>query len=522
MANIGPQAAEALPDVKAFLERQQSVYYADELAQIGEPVVPMLVELAQAGKPAELREAAVRTLGELRDESVVPALLELLKDPDPAVRIAAAMQVRRFPKYVDAAVAVLCDCLRDGDDSRRSTLAFYLSNMGRQAAPAMPELLKMANQSKLDFGARTTAFKTLLEIDPANPDVQAAFLELLKLPQNKNPEINLSEHGAPLIPSLIQVVEAGEDPLASRAAQLLGDFEDKGASAVPSLRKLMNADEGHAGMMAAIALVRIDPNDQDALPRVLAAFGSQCSDGRYLEALRRLGPRAVEILPQLMEIVQQGRDGRALYVIGAMGAAAKPVIPLIANELYLGRMHQATAARTLVELGDNAADAIHQFLADLDNEDRRLVAVRRIGMFGPQAKPAAPKLLAFAQGDDPQLRRAALEALGKIEGTAQESVPLLATALSDPDPRIARAAIQGLRSLGSQAVPAMPRILAAFEQNRRSTRPALFDLLSAMGPVARDAIPTLTKLTGAPDLALRRAARDALKKIQPAESAASK
>jgi len=82
---------------------------ADALGRIGAPAVPALIEALKNADPA-VRLEVVEVLGRMGDEAAdaVPSLLKLLDDPDPGVRKAAARTLGQIgPAAKDAVPALM-------------------------------------------------------------------------------------------------------------------------------------------------------------------------------------------------------------------------------------------------------------------------------------------------------------------------------------------------------------------------------------------------------------------------------
>jgi HEAT repeat protein len=104
------------PDPVALVEKLKS---ADETVS-----GPASLELIRLGEPA------------------VPALLDLLRDPEPRHRALAARTFWGMGAKAGGAAAALGDALADGDASVRVGAAMALENMGPAAAPAVAALIR--------------------------------------------------------------------------------------------------------------------------------------------------------------------------------------------------------------------------------------------------------------------------------------------------------------------------------------------------------------------------------------------
>ena len=133
----------------------------------GEPKAPDPAALVAQLKSSDATVSGAASLELLRlGEPATPALVELLQDPDPALRALAA---RTFwgmgARAGGAAVPPLADALADADASVRVGAAMALGNMGPVAAPAVPALVRALRDP--DAKVRPWAARALGSIGPA-------------------------------------------------------------------------------------------------------------------------------------------------------------------------------------------------------------------------------------------------------------------------------------------------------------------------------------------------------------------
>ncbi|MBS0204404.1 MAG: HEAT repeat domain-containing protein [Planctomycetes bacterium] len=544
MSALGARSGELAPDFQALMVslKGQQIYVNST-----EATIPLLGKLTKdTSLPSPVRLAAVRMLGQVYQfpEATAPALAELLKDTDPAIAVEAAVTLVRNPQHAAAAVEVLRNTLQNRDKQTPLDVVYRITGIGKPGRPLLPELLKLANDPDVKADFRQTALRIAMELDIASPDVQAALLDYLRTAPQDRFYLQLPPKSEAVIPALIETVEKGEDPQRIRAIEFLGPFHDKAAAAIPALKTLMNADGGSAGTAAALALAQIDPTAKETLPRVIQVFNNKQTQAKAVEPLRRLGPNAAELLPVLITMLNDESTFNIPFeILEGMGAAARPALPLLVAAL--SKKHQYYAAHTLEELGENAADvapqlielmqsgragratdqipqilirigaakpAVERLQAQLQDERTRARALEALTKFGEHAEPAVPQILEFAKGEPSDLRIDAFDALGSIGGHPAETVPVLAAALSDPDPYVAARAASGLTLRAKDAGTALPQILAALEKADSDSVWTLLHLLEQMK--AKTAIPTLAKLAEAASPKLKRQIEGSMKRLE--------
>ena len=113
-----------------------------ELIRLGVPATPALVDLLHDPDPA-LRALAARTfwgMGARAESAAVPALAEALGDADASVRVGAAMALDNMGPSAGPAVPALIRALRDPYRKVRPWAARALVSIGPAAEAAVPAL----------------------------------------------------------------------------------------------------------------------------------------------------------------------------------------------------------------------------------------------------------------------------------------------------------------------------------------------------------------------------------------------
>jgi HEAT repeat protein len=306
---------------------------------------------------------AAEMLGDRKADSApaIPALIKALSDPRvdrstnigtgpwPSVARSAATALTRIGEpAVPALVAAL---EREMKESTRRLIIDSLGEIGRPAAKALPQLVKIVNDPA--DGLQFYAFDAWGRIHPPGPDFVKFASARLK---DKSPFMRglalqqLAEAGkdsGPAIDPIIQLLSDQESsykaisldfayayPLRADAAYALGRFGPVAATAIPRLKKMTIHDpDVTVRTVAAVALVRIDPLDPTSLWYLNWLLTNERSDGETLEAAADaaydLGPLAKGLLPALVKLLQHEDDVRssAFHAIAEIGG--KNAIPLL-------------------------------------------------------------------------------------------------------------------------------------------------------------------------------------------------
>jgi HEAT repeat protein len=179
-------------------------------------------------------------------------------------------------------------------------------------------------------------------------------------------------------------------------------------------------------------------------------------------------------------------------------------------------------ARGIAGDGPAGPEDVPALVKALGDEDPhvRAEAAGDLGLIGPPAAEAGPRLLELAEKDaDPRVRAAAARALAGIDPKNDKAVSLLVEALKDKAARGRQSAAESLGDLGPGARSAVAALVAAVKDPDPAVSWAAVDALGLIGPDAAEAVPALVEALK--DVTTRGAAVDALGLIGPKAGAAT-
>jgi HEAT repeat protein len=276
-----------------------------------------------ADESAGVRTAAIGALACFqRDlDRWIPSVFEVLeREDDSRVRNASmnALSQLRPPTYSAAALPALVKALSSRYRDIRSCAARLLEVLGRDARPAIPNLIKTMSEP-IDSAGKE---------NPFSDHAWAAALALSKIAP-----------GAPsageVIDVLTELVRTGHPFRRSAAAVVLGEFGPAAVGAVPALinevRENVPTKAAFAdGAWAATALGAIAPGTPMADVALSTMIGSLQAESEYTRkgaatALTRFGPKAAVAVPRLRALVNDPD-------IGVRAAAARALTALDATE----------------------------------------------------------------------------------------------------------------------------------------------------------------------------------------------
>lgn len=316
-------------------------------------------------------------------------------------------------------VGKLSKILEAGRKPERIRAVQQLGNMGPEALPAAPALVKALND----------------EADEVNEGAADVLVAL----------------GPGAVPALLVGLDQGENVTPCRAALVLGRLGSGAAEAVPKLLAAAQRQDicfpGHAikalaalGEVAAPALVKAVSDGswqerqaaQEALIRMeqrtvarhlqplMDNFKSQDDEarGRAAMALSRLGPAASAGLLPLLDDPDAELRRRVIEVLGELEGAGAEVVPGLVRRFNdpqnMNRLRAAAALGRLAAARKDVLNALAPFLQDKDPQVRRFTAMA-LGHVGPRGSAAAAGLIKALSDKDKDVADEAAEALMKIE-----------------------------------------------------------------------------------------------------------
>jgi HEAT repeat protein len=280
---LAQEARESLRDLLKEPDRAIRAAAAAALGRVGgADDVPALRELLK-DTDRDVRAAAAAALGRVGGAGDVPALRELLKDPNWDIRAAAAAALGRVGG--EAVVPALRELLKDPNHTVSLSAAQALACVGGATdVPALRRLLKDPNRL-----VRAAAAVSLARVGGA--DDVPALRELLKDP---DPPVRVAAlqalarvGGATDVPALRELLK---DPDPSvRVAALQAVVHATGKAAEPYLRELLNDPDPLVHGAAVVALIWVGAYADAPALRQLLKDPSAVVRRAAAEELERMG-----------------------------------------------------------------------------------------------------------------------------------------------------------------------------------------------------------------------------------------
>lgn len=443
----------------------------------------------------DIRRCAAEILDEIRDERSVEPLIKALSDKSWKVRGPAAKALGTIGD--SRALTPLIKVLKnDVKSSVRGNAAWALGHIRPVVVDVVPILMRALEDK--DWYVRSSATIALGSIGPVTDEV---------------------------VPSLMKALGDNEDLVRRSALSALGTIGPAAAEAVPALEKVLRnwrIDE-YRRWLAARALGNIGyPEAAMAVPALERAQRDRDKDVRKgaAEALRKIkssAPNVKELVEmkdvdRLIETALKHWDHSVRYEAaresGRIGGkhAVEQLCKALESE-NLGRR----AMEALEEIGE---PAVERLIKTLKEEDGRYRAAHALGVIGD--KRAVPALIESLKDESRDVGGIAAAALGMI-GDKRAIEPLARVLGASDDQWMREKVTIALGRLGDKRV--LEPLLKEFEtevsrrwESEVSDRRKIAEALGNIGD--KRAIELLTKALKDDDEGVRKAAKEALQKIQ--------
>jgi len=295
--------------------------------------------------------------------------------------------------------------------------------------------------------------------------------------------------------------ESADDSLRRAAWEALPNF---GESVVPHLIAALDGSSQQQ-VYICFTLAKIGPRAVQAVPRLLevATGGDIESRVAAIEALGEIGTDAAEVLTIAMDIL---RDENAdVSLIGAAGMAVpkfgENAVPHLIAMLDGSFLNQVDACGLLAKIGPQAVQAVPRLLEVASEGDSRgrSVAIHALTEIGQNPGEGYANILMQAMSDstNADLREQACIAAGTLGLEAKSVVPSLIEIIKDDHQGVRWAAMEAVGKIGPDAATAIPVFIAVLS-NSWGLHPRccriICEALPNLGPEAVQAIPIIEEL----------------------------
>ncbi len=436
LGGIGPDAKAALPSLQTALDSEKQsfdVVAATALAQVQiggsiDKSMPRLMELLK-DKNGNIRLAAAEVLEYLGPvaKSALPIVIGLLNDPEEGIKSQAIAVLIAFGPEAKPAIPALIQKLKDEDITIQQEALEALGGLGKFASSAVPELIPLLKSK--NSRTQESALKSIASIGPDAKQALPALIDLLKQ------EVTVADSQIPVF-----------DTIAA-----------------------MGSEAASAGPVFLPYLLDKKPYIRQKVLAVLAQIRTR--DKGVIEQINQLALKDSNMGVRISAV-------KCLAIIGANSPEAKETLKAMVQKKLNEEAVWAAAALVHLRIDtESNRTTIENILKNPRTTDRFifLAAMDSVSLMGSEAKRSIPALTALLKdkiliSKEPkvQLRQKAALTLGELGKTAEETIPAIANLLLDPDLNIRRSALQALAKFGPVAIQILPKL-----QELERTEPAL-------------------------------------------------
>ncbi|MGB8852586.1 MAG: HEAT repeat domain-containing protein [Pirellulales bacterium] len=472
-------------------------------------------------KPAAAPAAESRSTPPAVADAKPTAVVTPAAEPQPAADVAALAK-----RLADAATA-----------ESRVELIDQIAALGQQGKEAMPQLLAVLADAdprprwraaralgligEDSISAVPALVKLLADADPIVVTQAAAAIGMVKADDGRTntPPQDAAIYAAAVEPLMKTTTHA--DPRARRAAMnALQRLVPDPARLAPLFCDQLADSEPSVVLPALHTLADMDAA---AVPFLLEALKEPKSRYWATVAIAEIGPEAAAAVEPLAQLAADGElDERmqAALALAAIGQPAAAAVPALVKSLECNEeLLRNAAAFALGKIGSSAADAPLEKAAGDPNELLSAIAAWGRAQLHPQdavlVADAVQRMRKGLDSDNPGVRKAAVSGLSDLAGLADETVRgelvgEFVGLLHDTDAGVGTSAGAALVRLKDVAVDAVRATLAD-----AGTRLKALEVLAAIGPAAKAAVPEITTLLTDADPLVRSEAAVALASVGP-------
>ncbi len=489
-----------------------------EMGRRSDAMVEKLIEAAvNAAQKNQGRQTGWLTvvLSEV-GQSAVPALTQGLWSDDTATRSvcltalgkmgpdghAAAPAISRYLTSVNSQDDAALDALgKIGGPSAIRTFTKLLDDRDENVRLEAAEKL-------IDLGADASTLIPLVTVGLANAETRRTAIRLFG---------DLGHEAAPALPALTGLLPEADDEVFASLVKTLGQIGPGAKETVPALKKAWaNVKKKTPDLQGevALALWRIN-RDPDAGKFLRENLGKESESFLWESALWRIDP-GKETIAALEKQLKSEKAEDVITAAGILGLRSKEAVPRLGKMLTQKGAVRSQAVIALAQLGPQAQEAIEALRATIkDNDSDDFTALwAAITVCRLDPKPGAvANVASYLDNRNPDIRRDAVEALGLLGPSAKPAVPKLTLALSDADLRGRLAVAIALWKIDQNPI-ALPSVVELLRSSNQQVREdAVVELGGTFGPEAKSAVSALVKRLFDPYSSVRSAAAEAIGRV---------
>ena len=440
-----------------------------------------LIELLQSDAPKAEKAITCKKLAVWGSGKAVPALSELLPDPELASWARIALEVIPDP----AADQALRDAM--GKVEGRTLIGVINSIAVRRDEKAVEALIERMKAGEPDVASAAAAALGRIGNAPARealeqalndaPDaVRSAVAEGCILCAEKLAADGKAEEAA----RLYDAVRAADVPQQRVVEATRGTILARGADGVPLLVEQLRSND--PALISIAVMTARELSGDGVSKKLVTALGDLAPELQALLVHALADRDDADVLPSMLEIVKSGATEvriAALSAIRTLGDVS--CVPALLTVAAGDNEQVAAAAKDTLEAVEGEA-VDEKLVARVDAATGRERAVL-LELIGRRRIDAVPPLLAAVDDDDATIRAAALEALGEV--ARLEDLSVLLTRVVDPkyaaDARVALKALRAACLRMPDREACAQKLADALKQAPPSAKEVILETLKGMG-----------------------------------------
>lgn len=486
--------------------------YGHRVPFTNEVIAPLVVLLND--EVARVRATACSALchARMRVPAAVASLLKNLTHPEPNVRAEAARAIGEVAPDEPAAIPLLVSLIDDElsvSVQALDALAKYSKLPPSVVQPLLDYITHARSAGTWEYQAGT-AYLALGKVVPPTPEV-IAELRLGLVPPAAgihSPDLCwqatqaiglLGPAAVPMIPDLLQVV--GDSRLVNVAVESLLKIGPEGAE---PLAQLLTGNDAEKKSLILRVMGRVGAAGLPLLPALIRALRRRTSDWsrtQVIQAIQSIGPTATDAIPELLSVIEDAEPNSTQAALSALRHFGTDLVPHLPRLIPLSRSGARTHwhpmfAELFAMLAEHTLDVLDP-----------LRALLRAAM--PTGNDAKNWETRWAKE---RVREEAIRGFSRLKSDAVAAIPDIAPLVADPVENIRREAVRLLGAIGTAV--ALPPLREALSSMDEVVRLRATEILAEQGDTSDETIATLIHATEDRTPRVRRAAVDALGKLQ--------
>jgi HEAT repeat protein len=389
---------------------------------------------------------------------------------------------------------------------KKQYLLYGLHSIGPEAKAAIPVVESQLDFQKFEHVVAETLARLGPDAIPAlrrgltneNHRVRHECAEVLG---------EFGTQAADAVPQLIRMLD--ESPGAESVITTLGKIGAAARPAIPLICKQLDAESSWTKRSAIVALGELGPSASECLPRLLALLNNidlepanTWDDLRFdlAHTINQIGGAEVanKTLPLMLRFLKTGNangQASAARVLGKMGADAAEAFPALTSQLNHPK-HYVIAAAAKAPHAINAERTRAEILPDMLNalrdsdESTRVEMVRRLCPMASAFDSLIDDLESCFSDESPAIRATAARNARYFESQPKRMLRLLVGCLDDEQDEVLYEAVECLMGLSKAARNAAPTLIRMMDSHAPESDRwrSLMITLETIDPVAAERI----------------------------------